>query len=496
MRRLSRGISEAVAVVIAFAILSVAMLYLLTNLLLVPVAEQKAVELPLGYSDESLVLFVAGGNLMVKNVGSVPVHIKYIVAINMSSNSKVLLNSLRSTQCNFNASNAVINPGGTAAITCASGYAPLAVVTERGRVFSIDPRFYAIAIGRSYGIPMTTVYGGIMFTSSSGLLKFLGLKNKTMMYSGAVNTSIKMDLYLNTSGNINANLNAALILIGLNPANNKLNMLIIGSGSLGSGQQITVNSGSVDLSKVAMYRYRLKIENFSGTISPNLGPGIYPCYINFSRGCQLTINGRADRIVLYTNSSKITGGIVGLDPYIFVGDLNKNGNVEVVFVTQDFSTGNSNSVNDVLTVSGRRQTYVDATVKPVRLVFSGTPIDSSRYRMAILSLGMFFWDNSEDDVQDNDNRVIMRVGLYDAVNKSFVYSTYLSYYELNRYRNVKPFSISYITKDFMIYVPNTGRTYYVAVEIADPYNVEGARNDADIILGLEYIGIALSVYSG
>lgn len=494
MRRLSRGISETVAVVIAFAILSIAMLYLLTNLLSVPVAEQKAVALPLGYSDESLVLFVASGNLMVKNVGSVPIRIKYIVAINMSSNSKVLLDSLRSKQCSLNASNTVINPGTTATITCTSGYIPLAVVTERGRVFSIDPRFYAIAIERSYGIPMTTVYGGMALTTTSGVIKFL--ENKTMMYSGAVNTSVNMNLYLNTSGSVSANLNAALIFIGLNPANNKLNMLIIGSGSLGSGQQINVGGRSVDLSKVGMYRYRLKIENFSGTISPNLGLGIYPCYINSSKACQLTISGTADRIVLYTNSSKITGGVVGLDPYIFVGDLNGNGNADVVFATQDFSTGNSNSVNDVLTVSNQRQAYVDATVKPVRLVFKGVPIDSSRYRMAILSLRMFFWDNSADDVQDNDNRVIMRVGLYDAANKSFVYSTYLSYYELNRYRNVKPFSISYITKDFTIYVPNTGRTYYVAVEIVDPYYVEGTRNDADIILGLEYIGIALSEYSG
>ncbi|MEM1541266.1 MAG: hypothetical protein QXV82_01320 [Ignisphaera sp.] len=128
----------------------------------------------------------------------------------------------------------------------------------------------------------------------------------------------------------------------------------------------------------------------------------------------------------------------------------------------------------------------------MRIVFTGVPIDSNMYSSAILSMRMFFWDSSEDDISDNDNRVIMRVGLYDASTRLFIYSTQLSYYELNRYRNVKPFSISYIAKDFTIHIPKTGNIYYLAIEFLDPYSREVNRNDTDLIIGLEYIGIALS----
>ncbi|MEM1736026.1 MAG: hypothetical protein QXG84_02285 [Ignisphaera sp.] len=483
--RLRRGIAEGVAVVIAFSIIAISILYLILNFYSVLLIQQQVVATPSSYVNEKLVPFLIENVLNIKNVGSTVSRITHIVVVS-SDGTKIVIDVSSNRLCNI--SSTILRPGDTSMVSCL-GYIPIAIVTENGRVFSVNPEFYAIALEKTLGIPMTTIYGGVMLKSTSELLKFL--ENKSIMYRGAINTTTSLTPIINASGtniNVEAQLNASLVFIGVaDPVTKKLNILAIGRG--GSNSYIRVGDSIMSIAGVAPVRYRLKIENFTGSI--NLGLGIHTCYIDRSSFCNLVLNGRADRITLY-NASRSISGVVGLDPYIFVGDINNNSNVEIIFVTQDFTIGNRTRVNDYIREGTSDLYYIDSTVDPIRIVFTGVPIDSNMYSSAILSMRMFFWDSSEDDISDNDNRVIMRVGLYDASTKSFIYSTQLSYYELNRYRNVKPFSISYITKDFTIHIPKTGNIYYLAVEFLDPYSREGTRNDTDLIIGLEYIGIALS----
>ncbi len=485
---IERGIAEVVGVIIAFAIISLAIIFTITNIYSTIMYSQPITSISSGYFGEKLILYPIETSLNVKNIGSVTTYVSYIVAIDMDMD-KIVIDARRNTLCNTSPSRIVL-PGDIIAITCRVGYIPIAVITESGRVFSIDPQLYASIVERVNWIPMITLFGGMNITTTSELLKYL--ENRLLVVDGAIKTSTELTLYRNVSGEVNAELTASLIIIGNNPVNNKLNIMIIGRGTEESS--INVAGESIDISRVGLHRYRLKIENFTGIITISgiqPQPGIYPCYIDNGRTCRVELDGQADKVLLYTNTTSRREGIVGLDPYIFIGDLNNNGNTEMVFVTQDFSIGSKTSKNDIISSVD----LLDANVVPMRIVFSENGIDSSKYSTAILTIRMFFWDNSEDDISDNDNRVIMRVGLYDDTTKSFVYSTYLSYYELCRYRHVKPFSVSYITKDFIMYIPNTGRTYYVAIEILDPYYLDASgnlnRNDADLIIGLEYIGIVL-----
>uniref|UniRef100_A0A7C2ZP17 Uncharacterized protein n=1 Tax=Ignisphaera aggregans TaxID=334771 RepID=A0A7C2ZP17_9CREN len=480
---LRKGASEAVGAVIAFTILSLTMLYIIMNLLSLSVTVGEVSSVPTDYLSEKLVPYYSGNTLVVKNVGSTISRISYVVIVDSNLN-KYIVNANQSDICSISPST-TLAPGSYAQIACTGYYTAVAIVTRSGRVFAVDPELYAVILERQRGIPMQSVYSGIMFTSTSGILRFL--ENKTMMVSGAINTAVRMDLRINSSGAIEADLNASLVIIGKNPSNNKLNLLVVGRGTPGS--YINVSGSVLELDRDAVYRYRLKIENFTGDIT-GARLGINPCYVNTGSFCRIQMDGQADRIVLYSASS-VLEDTVGLDPYVFVGDLDNNGNTEIVFVTQDFTTGKSSSVNDRLSMDSQN-VYVDSSAMPIRIVFTETPIDSSKYSYAILSIRLFFWDNSEDDIKDNDNRVVLRAGIYSSQNGTFAYSTYLSYYELSRYRNVKPFSTSYITKDFTVYIPNTGEKYYVAVELLDPFHNESGKNDADLILGIEYIGIALA----
>ncbi|MCS7110957.1 MAG: hypothetical protein N3D82_03475 [Ignisphaera sp.] len=485
---LEKGVAEAVGAAVASAIISLAMLYILLDTFSTAANLQPAAPIPGRHLSEKLLLYPAEANLGIKNIGPETVHISYVATLD-TGGSKVIVNTKQSTLCSVSPSRAVA-PGSTAVISCRAGYRPIAVVTEGGRVFSIDPQLYASIMERIGWIPITTIFGGMNITTTSELLKYI--ENPSLMISGAVDTSTELRLSRHGSGSVRATLDASLIFIGTNPVNNKMNLLIVGRGT--PGTNVSIGGGVVDIGRAGQRRYRLKIENFTGTITIDnvvAQPGIHPCYINRGSTCRIRLSGQADRVLLYTNTTYSGRAVVGLEPYVLIGDINRNNNTEILFATQDFSTGNRNSKNDVVPGVTPSIDLLDSSAAPIRIIFSGTSIDSSRYSTAILTVRMFFWDNSEDDISDNDNRIVMRVGLYDNTTKSFVYSTYLSYHELSRYRHVRPFSTSYITKDFTMHIPNTGRRYYIAIELLDPFYLESNRNDADLIVGLEYVGIVL-----
>lgn len=500
-----RGVSEAVAMIIAFAILSLVILYAFT-VLQYGLEMGREVEEPkiLG---ESLMLssLISGGEnytLIVNNVGSTQSEIKHLVVL--TTMGKLILDlEKNNTLCTFNSR--IVSPGEVIRFTCRSGYIPVGVITETGRVYSINPKYYALLVETAMGLPSIPLYAGTIVTSTSDLISLL--ESPGLLTSNGANSSIALSKYREyTQVNISGLFNVALVVIGKNPVSNRVNTMLIGWG-FGTNSEISVTTGNnttekILLSSVAPYRYRVKIEGLSGNITLNntefntgTSPlGIYACYINTSKTCTIKLSGLADRVVIYTSSGY--EGSSGLDPYIFVGDLDGNGNVETLLITQDFTYGNSSTINDRSPPGLPWSFYVVDSTRPMRMVFRNVPIDSRNYSVAVLSLRLFYWDNSLDDINEANNLILVKAGLYDPATGRLEYEVSIGYYELCRYRQVSPFSASYIVKDFLIPIPNTNKTYYVALEIMDPYYYEASSgefiNDIDIIIGIEYASIFLS----
>jgi len=489
--RSSKAVSEAVAALIAFTI---AMMFFLGVYYSILSLLPRAADIPRidvaeieTYSNIE-VLRIGSGIYIVKNAGSTPVALDMGVVSTGESVVFVDISKICSGAI-------VIQPASQTIVTCTTEIIAFIarIGTSLNNVAIIYPHQPNVQPVARY----ITMKPLLTWNVSLNIVKYM--ENQNTLSSRAIDTSLAMQLYLNSSGTINANLQSVALAVITSAGTNRYNILIVGSRALGGTiNSISVAGSNYDLSRAGFYRYRIKIINFTGSIqlgNTNAGRGIYPCYIDQDATCTVTLSGSADRILIYTNSSSATWGVVGLDPYYIVGDLDGNGYPEYIFTTQDFTVGSSSTVNDG--ISSYNINVVDYSVTPLRIVFRDLPIYSNRYANAIVSLRLFYWDNSQDDTIDNDNRVILRVGLYDPSSNSFVYSTSLSYYELCRYRSVKPFSASYIVKDFLLYVPPSpsGKTYYVAIEVVDPYSISGNRNDADIILGIEYIGVVLGVKS-
>jgi len=483
----SRAISEAIASLIAFSIVIMFLLGIYYTMLssLPKVSEVPKIDIAeMGlYSIE--VIDLDNNRYDLRNPGPIPISIDIGVASDDNGLKLVNIDKV----CN---GSRAIQPGGNTILICSKKI--VAFIARMGSSLNLIGIIYP----ERYMPPVPIAINMTPLLKWNIIFNFTKyLEDPDTIRSSAINTSVNMMLYVNSSKTITADLYGVALAIVASAEQNRYNILIVGAGALGKPNSVNVDGYTYNLTKAGYYRYRIKIINFTGSI--NIGRGVYPCYINSSGTCRITFSGTADTILIYTNSSRIERDIVGIEPFYIIGDLDGNGYPEYIFATQDFSWGDSSSVNDrIITRSGSTQSsinVVDSSIKPLRIIFRDQAVNSSRYLSAIVSLRFFYWDNSQDDVSDNDNRVILRVGLYDPISRSFVYSTSLSYYELCRYRSVSPFSASYIVKDFLLYVPSEPRNkiYYVAIEIVDPYSVEVKRNDADIILGIEYVGVVLGV---
>lgn len=447
------------------------------------------------YLNEKLVMGPTLSGFYVANNGNSPLSLDYIVLQNTTSKTVTVVRASYNRLCS--ASTVELQPGDTSIVTCSSSsLESIAVVTSNGKVFTRDPKLTA-----PYLIPRTITQRVLL---SPEVVTEIGQYLRVV--SNIVNTSTRITKYIDSSNtNLVLNANVSLLIATKTPGNpDAWNILVVGYGGYGPRPKssLTIGSQTVNLSKVGYFRFRIKLENFTGQIRVRgtagerilTKPEIVPNVVNQGKQYFIYLSGSVGRVSVYTNTSKLEPGSVDLDPYYVFGDLDGNGYPELIFVTQDHGTGNKDSVNDRLPVNIN---VVDSFLNPVRIVFTAEPIDNSRYATVVVSVRLFFWDSSEDDISDNDNRVILRVGIYDNQENKFVYSVSMSYYELCRYRTVKPVTVSYIVKDFLLYVPSPeeigSRDLYIVLEVTDPYSLQGSRNDAEIIVGIEYVGLVLGV---
>lgn len=501
-KHVRKGISEAVAAVIGVSIVISMMLYILFSLVQLQTYTVR--------TSHSSVEHVFAGELLslhivekvvdrvvylIRNRGTVATGIESLILYNSKLNKSLLVNidKMGASLCTLDGE-LVLNPGDSLYLVCPEPFYLVGFVTSSGNIVLRDPKQYSYLISQQKVVIKR--FSLLNPNTTANLYDYIWGPS----LHGSINTSIGLYKRLDMEGSeiyVEADLNASLLVIGNSLDGSKFNMMIIGYGESGGSiyaQDKDRGYGDiVNLGREGRIRYRIKIENLTGDITvDNAVPrlGIYPCYIDASSQCRVRIFGLANKVTVYVNKS---GELPPLDAYIFRGDINNNTYIDLLFTTQDLSVGNSNSVNDIISISSSlTQPLVDSSTKPIRIIFKDVKINSTLYSSAILSLRFIYWDNSQDDISDNDNRVVFRAGIYDADIDDYVYKIELSYYELCRYRNVKPFSASYITRDFVLYIPKvSGKIYYIAVDIMDPYYRDGNRNDADILIGLEYVGIVL-----
>lgn len=336
------------------------------------------------------------------------------------------------------------------------------------------------------------------------------------------------------------------LLVGQSPRDpSKYNLLVAmpNNNSPGNKTNITINNNpllfntTINTTNYIAEVIRLRIDGFSGTISivNASSPGtiianntgsprdvVGPWYYGALSGLALNISGTAESVVVIRGVNSSIATSIGLNrtynnyyPYLFVGDIDRNGLIDVVLLTEDASYGNATNTDD-RNPANQAKTLVDYSITPLRLYLNlssltGDPsgyIDGAEYQGIVLYTNMLFHDNVYPDNQTipvpgkqvsydiTEPRDVVRILLIDESGNAYIART-VSISELYLYHRTvisNYTSDSYAWKTQItsyILLPPTGK-YRVAVELQDPYLLDVTRkeiNDADITIGLDLFTI-------
>ncbi len=270
--------------------------------------------------------------------------------------------------------------------------------------------------------------------------------------------------------------------------------------------------------------FRIKILNFTGTIRIyDSKGGILACssstpgecgsarsalgvwYYGIDLGWSVYFHGIAGYLAYYQRapSGQAEAQESSYEPYLFLGDVDGNGVVDLLFVTEDAYYGDRTKIND-------SKDLVDYSTVPLRLKLLrvgralGYPdgsVDGSRFAGIILYVNLLFHDNSHPDerqLEDNDRTDwVMRILLVDGQGNEYVVREY-RYQEICNYHKTLVRDVhrdNYfvkISQSVFVPIPSSGR-YWIAIELRDPYYLERRDgyyiNDADLTVGIEIIGV-------
>ncbi|MEM1703577.1 MAG: hypothetical protein QXQ31_05950 [Zestosphaera sp.] len=277
--------------------------------------------------------------------------------------------------------------------------------------------------------------------------------------------------------------------------------------------------------------FRVKIHNFTGTIRifddrgnvmacsssypgvcGNIASAVGVWYYGTVLNWSVYIDGIAGYLGYYQRAPSGRGQSSSYEPYIFLGDIDGNGVVDIIFITEDAYYGSSSKINDAKNVDEKY--LVDYSTEPLKLVLLrvgyelGSPdgsIDGSKYAGIALYLNLIFHDNShpdENQLEDIDRTDwVLRILLVDERGNEYIIREY-RYQEICNYHQTLVTNTDrskYFTKvsqSVYIPIPSSGK-YWVVIAIQDPYNYEYYyynrkyyyKNDADITVGIEIIGV-------
>lgn len=269
---------------------------------------------------------------------------------------------------------------------------------------------------------------------------------------------------------------------------------------------IVIDGEFLDLKALCPYGYRLKILGFRGEI--NLltyrnGKFIKveekPPYIKlygynpyFGIYYRVYFNGSARDVRIYCRSTVVDEG--SYEPYFIIGDFDNNNNAELLYITEDICFGWAGYYNDDISIL--RPLLDDVSTLTFRIVFKEKPLPNVNYTAVSVVLKYYFHDNEGSDEEGTTfDAPILSIGLYDPELDTILVKRDFTFRELTRYEDTYPYSWSYQITEFLIPIPDPlivgKKTYYIVLELHDPYGGINKYDDVDLMLGIEFVGVIM-----
>ena len=243
--------------------------------------------------------------------------------------------------------------------------------------------------------------------------------------------------------------------------------------------------------RVISYEYTgyISINGSDNTNNPADVVGIKLYGQDQNPGDKLQLNGTASKVYVYVRESSCgSSDSVSYTPYLVLGDFDNNGYTELLFITEDGYYSYYGYDGDTL----YNLDLNDYSKIPLTLLFTGYPIDSNKYVAVEITVRYYFHDNIGGDEQANDyDSWILNIGLYDPENKTLTSYYTLRYQYLTKLEDTYPPSWNYQIDTIQLLVPQTGKTYYVALQFRDPFPAQQYDDMGDIMVGVEYLSIVL-----
>jgi len=205
----------------------------------------------------------------------------------------------------------------------------------------------------------------------------------------------------------------------------------------------------------------------------------------------ICITGRAKVIEVYKHVYK---EYTGYRNYMFVGDFDGNGLNEIVFNTIHIWYGGKSTKGNDWDANIHRDEKSVTELKLVLKDYGGKPYITGA-KFITVYIKFYFLDNAGDDWDELDaNEWIFFVALYEVTSDG-KYVEYMrkewKYQQLMTLEDTYPPSMSSITESAS-FPCDPNKKYVVVVGIQDPYGND-SLGDADIVIGIEYLGITYYV---
>ena len=254
--------------------------------------------------------------------------------------------------------------------------------------------------------------------------------------------------------------------------------------------------------RLVIYGYQGDISLYDANSGSNLDNNGNPAnvigirlYGQYAGTSWVKLNGTADKVYVYVrNDTCGNSENVSYTPYTILGDFDNNGNSELLFITED------GFFQDSYWIPGddtdRWGSYIvdlnDYSSEPITFYFKGYPIDSNKYAAVQVTIRYYFHDDAPGDENEIDyDRWILRIGFYDPDNKTLTSYYELRYQYLTKLEDTYPPNWDYRIDTIQLLVPQTGKTYYIGLQFRDPYAATSTDDDADLMLGVEYLSLIL-----
>ncbi len=487
-----------------------------------------------------LVIVVAGGVARVRNLGNKPVELEYLVLLRSDR-------SLRAVKLTEGDPCWRLDVDGSCEVDLEDGV-PVVAVTRSGII--VYPERVELLIPPSEAalvIPVTFFFGNIVeFAEEFGVDPGLvakpypgrsdkrGINGTTVLLLPRGRESEYFNELVSTvcPGSKDGRTPFGVLVVGYDPSwviesrdspGRPPRFSILFAGPRMPGEKICTSREALPLTQQG---FRVKILNFTGTVRIyDSGGRVLACsssirgecgsvrsalgvwYYGIGLGWTVYFHGIAGYFAYYQRAPSGRGQQASYEPYLFLGDIDGNGVVDLLLVTEDAYYGSYTKIDDS---EGNEEDLVDYSTEPLRLKLLGVgralgypdgSIDGGRYAGIFLYINLLFHDNShpdEDQLRDVDRTDwVLRVLLVDELGNEYVVREY-RYQEICNYHKTLVRDVGRdnyfvkISQSIYLPIPSSGR-YWIAIELADPYYYEKRGsyyvNDADLSVGIEIIGV-------